>query len=822
MDPASIANIFLFLGALAASFGLGGGSSNTTDDDPLYNADDYSNSHNGSSGADRITATSDNQAWFLKGGDDDLTGSSTKDYANLGSGNDRADMGAGNDIVLGGKGEDSIAGGVGADSLYGDAGNDALQGNLGDDSLAGGDGNDELWGGTGNDTLLGGAGDDTISGYNQGSAGTGGMAGNEGSDQILGGDGNDTLIIGRGDIATGGAGNDTFRLDTRWNDGTAVSHISDFNAATDHLQIQYTPRYSADTSLETVPVMTLTHTTDGSTEIRMNGSIVAVLDGVSDFSLNDIVLQSDAATDSQYVAGNYSNEVNGTDGSDTYTGGTDATAWFSGAGDDHVTGSTGSDYANLGAGNDHSSMGDGNDSVLGQDGNDDIGGDAGNDTLRGGSGNDTLDGDAGNDRLAGDAGNDVMAGGAGADSLLGGAGDDTLSGFSAGQSAASGATAVDGSDTLLGGDGNDTIHLGHADVAQGGAGNDSFDVDLRWNDGTTAARISDFTLGQDHLQIQYTPTYSADGSTVVPPTMTITHNAGGNTEIRMNGTVIAILDGDVAITLSDFTMVADNTVDPSYVPGNYAPAINGTSGSDTFTGGSNASAWFTGGGSDNLTGSTGSDYADLGAGNDHGSMGTGDDSVLGHAGNDAIDGGAGNDTMRGGDDADTLHGDAGNDSLSGDAGNDHLAGGAGSDNLTGGGGDDTLSGYSETHAGESSLTASDGVDTLAGGDGNDTLILGQGDIATGGAGRDHFHLETQWADGTTLAQITDYDRTLDDIQLHYTPHYNASNVEIPPVLTFQQSADHTMTTILLDGVAVATVKTNLVMTAADVTLVRAP
>jgi Ca2+-binding RTX toxin-like protein len=820
MDPASIANIFLFFGALAASFGFGGSSSTSSDqDDPLYNAEDYSKTNSGTNGADHMTANSDNQAWFLKGGDDDLTGSSTHDYANLGSGNDRADLGAGNDIALGGTGEDSIAGGVGADSLFGGAGNDALLGNLGDDSLAGGDGNDVLWGGTGNDTLIGGNGDDTISGYGHGAAGSGGMAGLEGNDQLMGGNGDDTLIIGHGDTATGGAGNDTFHLDTRWSDGTAVAHISDYNSASDHLQIQYSPRYSTDTSLETVPVMTLTHTTDGSTEIRMNGSIVAVLDGVSNFSLNDIVLQSDAETDSQYVVGNYSAEVNGTVGSDTYTGGTNTTAWFSGAGEDHITGSTGSDYADLGAGNDHAQMGDGNDSVLGHDGNDDIHGDAGNDTLRGGFGTDTIHGDAGNDRMAGDEGNDVMEGGTGADSLLGGAGDDTLSGFTSGQSAESGSTTVDGSDTLLAGDGNDLLHMGHADVAQGGAGNDSFDLDLRWNDGTTAARITDYTVGEDHLQIHYTPQYSTDGSTLVAPTMTVTHNAGGSTEIRMNDTVVAILDGNVNIALSDIVLVPDHTVDPSYVPGNYAAATNGTSGADTFSGGTTASAWFTQGGDDHLTGSTGSDYADLGAGNDHGSMGTGDDSVLGDAGNDVLDGGAGNDTLHGGDDADTLHGDAGNDSISGDAGNDHLAGGAGADSLTGGAGDDTISGYSNTHAGESSLTASDGADTLAGGDGNDTLILGQGDTATGGAGHDHFHLETQWTDGTTLAAITDYDHTLDDIQLHYTPHFNASHVEIPPVMTFEQSGDHTMTTILMDGVAVATVKTNLVMTAADVTLV---
>ena len=47
----------------------------------------------------------------------------------------------------------------------------------------------------------------------------------------------------------------------------------------------------------------------------------------NDFSLNDIVLVPDAATDTQFVAGNYTDDVHGTAGDDSLAGGSDPTAW---------------------------------------------------------------------------------------------------------------------------------------------------------------------------------------------------------------------------------------------------------------------------------------------------------------------------------------------------------------------------------------------------------------------------------------------------------------------------------------------------------------
>lgn len=558
MEPAILANIFLFLGALGLNVGIGGSDDTSDDnanDDPQYNPQNYAHTHDGTEGNDTVTSDADNQAWFLHGGDDDLTASSTNDYANLGDGDDHAEMGSGNDIALGGAGNDSLEGGVGADSLFGGAGHDHVQGNLGDDGLAGGDGNDEVWGGLGADILSGGAGDDTLSGFVTGAAGAGGMTGAEGSDQLVGGDGNDLLLLGHGDIAQGGAGNDTFDLDTRWSDGTAITHITDFNAAQDALHITYTPHYSSDSSVEVPPVMTLTHTPDGSTEIRMDGAIVAQLDGVDDFNLNDIVLVPDAATDPQFVSGHYTDDVQGTAGDDSLAGGSDPTAWHLEGGADHLTGSSGSDYADLGAGNDHGAMGDGNDSVLGHAGDDSIDGGLGADTLRGGEGLDTLHGGDGADRMAGDGGHDLMAGGAGADSLLGGGGDDTLSGYSDTHSAEASLTAIDGADTLSGGDGNDTLIIGQGDTATGGAGADRFEIEHQWANGTAAATITDYAFQTDQLELHYTPHFDAS-HVEIPPVLTVAQSAGVSV-ISLDGVVVANVMGSRAVGLGEVILVRE-------------------------------------------------------------------------------------------------------------------------------------------------------------------------------------------------------------------------------------------------------------------------
>lgn len=557
MDISILANLFLFLGALGVNLALdSSGSSDDTERDPLYDKDDYSNSQDGGRGDDDITTVGESEAWFLAGGDDHLTGSSGNDYVNAGAGDDGAEMGAGSDIALGGAGNDSLAGGAGSDRLFGGTEDDSLWGNSGDDSLLGEAGDDWLTGGSGNDTLLGGAGDDFLSGFAEEAAGAAGMTAPEGQDQMLGGDGNDTILMGHGDGAIGGAGNDSFILDHRWNDSTGQFRIVDFDRSEDQLQVQYIPRYSSETNEEILPELRIELSPDGeSSVIRMNGAVIAQLDGVSDLTLDDIQLSADTTTDPAYVRGNYDAEVTPGDGDDTATGGDDPTAWFMGDGADSLTGSTDSDYADLGAGDDVAAMAAGNDSLDGGDGDDAAQGGDGNDTLWGGLGDDSLGGDAGNDRILGEAGDDQLTGGAGADSVIGGAGDDTVSGFSGTAAGADSLTAIDGVDTLSGGAGNDTMIVGRGDIALGGTGNDIFEIDNRWLESTQVAVINDYTKGEDRLEIHYTPTLNSN-DVEVPPVLTIVAGPGNAYAIlRIDGEPVANIMGTADIALSDVVLV---------------------------------------------------------------------------------------------------------------------------------------------------------------------------------------------------------------------------------------------------------------------------
>jgi Ca2+-binding RTX toxin-like protein len=122
------------------------------------------------------------------------------------------------------------------------------------------------------------------------------------------------------------------------------------------------------------------------------------------------------------------------------------------------------------------------DTMSGAGGNDTLNGLGGNDTLNGGAGNDTLNSGAGNDTINGNAGIDTLDGGDGNDTLKGGADNDTLDGGV-------------GNDVLIGGAG--------VDVLTGEPGSDTFvfTTAAQSGSGTTRDRITDFTPGQDKIDI---------------------------------------------------------------------------------------------------------------------------------------------------------------------------------------------------------------------------------------------------------------------------------------------------------------------------------
>jgi Ca2+-binding RTX toxin-like protein len=280
--------------------------------------------------------------------------------------------------------------------------------------------------------------------------------------------------MGRGDTATGGAGDDTFEMDTRWTDGTGQFVVDDFVRGEDRLELTYTAQYDA-TGAEIKPAVTFAPAAGGeSSVILINGTPIATISGVKDMALSDLLLVPAVITDSTYDPDNFDTEVMGTSAGQTTTA-SGSTALFAQGGNDIFTGSGADDYADMGTGNDRADMGEGDDSAFGGEGADTLLGGAGSDTLRSGNGMDSLSGGDGDDFIGGGAGNDVASGGAGNDSMDGGADHDNLSGDA-------------GNDTVLGGGGNDTL--------AGGSGDDGMDGGIG-NDQLTAGAGNDAVYGGD-------------------------------------------------------------------------------------------------------------------------------------------------------------------------------------------------------------------------------------------------------------------------------------------------------------------------------------
>lgn len=603
MELAILANFLLFLGSFAVKL-TALDSAAAANEDPLYDEADYQNVQNGSGGDDLVSADHDNSAFFLGDGNDDLTASAGKDYTQLGSGDDQADMGAGDDIALGGAGADRLFGETGNDTLLGGLDNDSLAGGLGNDSLSGGDGADEIWGGTGADTLLGDIGNDSLSGFDPIKGGANGLIASDGVDFLGGGEGDDHLLLGRGDFAVGGAGNDVFEMDTRWSDGAGQFVIDDFQRGLDRLELTYTAVYDPATGAEIAPNLSVTLAPSGeSSQILINGAVVATVNGVRDLALSDVELVPAVINDSSYDPGLYGTENFGTDVAGALTA-TGSTAHFAQGGDDQFTGSAFGDYADMGLGNDRADLGAGNDSALGGEGADRLSGDNGNDALRGGNGadslfgdaggdllfggagadnmaggvgNDSLDGGADNDTLFGDEGqdtllgglggdsldagqgndsldggdgNDLMSGGTGGDTILGGLGNDTISGFEAARSNPTSFGANEGNDLIYGGAGADHIWVGMGDSAYGGADNDLFLLDGIRYDANAIPRVEDFIAG-DRIEIHY------DLGVPAPVITLAASDVTGETDVLADGQIVArVVNGAAPLTTAFVTAVA--------------------------------------------------------------------------------------------------------------------------------------------------------------------------------------------------------------------------------------------------------------------------
>ena len=210
------------------------------------------------------------------------------------------------------------------------------------------------------------------------------------------------------------------------------------------------------------------------------------------------------------------------------------------------------------------------------------------------------------------AGLQVLAGAAGNDQLNGGEGNENLSG----------------------GAGNDTLSPGSGvDSMTGGAGADVFRVD-----GLGQKTISDFTLGEDRLDVSdvgfdglpsLLPYLSQNGADAV---LSITYGGTAQTYTLKNVSV-------ASLTASDFIFNTDTT-----------PQTNtGTDFADVVTGGAGADSLSGGAGPDTLLGFAGNDTLEGGAGIDRLMAGDGDDvlrQVGAPSGAETFDGGAGADTLQ--------------------------------------------------------------------------------------------------------------------------------------------------------------------------------
>ena len=338
----------------------------------------------------------------------------------------------------------------------------ALNGGSGDDVLTGSDTGDSLEGGDGNDRLVGAKGDDVMSG----------------------GTGNDTLVWNNGDgsdFIEGGDGNDA----TEVNGSPTLGDVFTIEPNAGRIKFQRT---------NLVPF-----TLDSATErFEVNG-----LGGNDSLSANAGV---GALTLLSVDGGAGADTVNGSDGADLIRGGEGNDVLSGGGGDDRIVGDRGNDTMNGGTGDDTLvwNNGDDTDVMNGDAGRDDVevnGAPAAGDIFTvqpngarikfdrpnlvpfsldiGSSETMHANGLGGNDSITvgevgayevtgvGGPGNDTLTGGGSSETFLGGSGNDTIS-------------PGGGIDVVSADDGDDQVNIRDrtADLARGGAGNDSVVADV--------------------------------------------------------------------------------------------------------------------------------------------------------------------------------------------------------------------------------------------------------------------------------------------------------------------------------------------------------
>ncbi len=756
-------------------------------------------------------------------GDDELVGGALNDVLNGGDGADHLLGGGGNDILDGGDETklgtgDLLEGGFGDDQLFGRKGNDILKGDQGNDTLDGGEGVDRLDGGAGDDTLDGGAGNDYISdkeGNNtlRGGAGddyltslgTGknlldGGEGDDtfdlgsGNDTVIGGDGKDTINIrngesysphtinvdaGSGDdvigfsfdftpikvFASGGAGQDTYRVNARYGNGLLT--IADFAAGAGGDVIDLMPMLIYPTVSEN-PFgklgifrlvqqgndTVLEYDSDGAANASNSFKPIIVLTGVNSATMS-------AANFSQNMSPNGGPEgrvIEGSEAKDTISGTFLNDTLRGNGGDDYISGGIGDDILEGGAGNDWLGGEEGNDQLDGGTGDDILSerDNAGNNDLKGGVGNDTLDTSGiGRNRLDGGEGNDKLSAGNGNDTLIGGSGNDTFSVWSSSYDSGSANKVI-----VDGGEGDDyfTIRLAENRAtelfATGGPGRDTYRFAATF--GIAKVTILDFAMGfgGDVLDlVSFLPSQFSEGNPFGALGLFRTVDRADGVEIQLDS------DGASGSKQFEDLVFLKGTNKASLTAENFRGGFSPDGSSHgILVQGSEARDRLQGGYLDDVINGLGGD--------DEIDGGSGDDKIDGGAGADAITGGKGNDLIIGGDGNDVLSDNSGSNEIYGGAGDDKIyISGDGQNNAEGNEGNDRFelyvsSGKFNGGDGDDSFTVSvlskkdtsSGEVVLNGGSGNDTFSVfagvetNQKIVLTGGEGQDKFVLSRSTVD----------------------------------------------------------------------------
>lgn len=271
-------------------------------------------------------------------------------------------------------------------------------------------------------------------------------------------------------------------------------------------------------------------------------------------------------------------------------------------------------------------------------------------------------------------------------------------------------------------------------------------------------------------------------------------------------------DDDVAVKNPD----PEDAKNAGYTAANFAAERTGTSGNDTLgsSTSSDSVALFGMAGNDSLVGSALDDYFEGDAGND---------TINALDGDDHAHGGSGDDRFYGLGGADTMYGDAGNDSIEGNTGEDSLFGGQGADTIAGGGGNDVIDGgvgndlLSADRLDSSADFSRGSAETLIGGEGDDTIVFSNADQITSGTGVDTFHYVYRDVSSDPVL-ITDFDKDVDTLTLHYQPQTDDQGNPIVPSMSFEIDASIGETLIRLDGDVVAKLQGDIAISSSNVTL----